>query len=297
MSKKNLTREQAFVAGHNRGTVYAPYPSGSRAPEDSRDVPRGRGREGASEDVRDVHETPKDAASFEAIISSTNFRTLTTKESLKGDVRRRQWVRVAQLSKVANRRNRENQNLKLVVVVLAEAGGNERSGLRGADGLARAGFGKNDVPEVGVWRAEGDANKAALPLLAQGSDMTLGRFGRHLIENTDVLPGDEGRIHKQEGSVGAHHVSGSLQINGFAFGEAATYFHWDLERQPNRAPTFRVSSSLHKRRLCNGTAGQVPKCCHEKPRKARKIKIWDGQYFYPVRAQSPVLEGGDRSPL
>src|SRR5207253_2125461 len=206
MSKKNLTREQAFVAGHNRGTVYAPYPSGSRAPEDSRDVPRGRGREGASEDVRDVHETPKDAASFEAIISSTNFRTLTTKESLKGDVRRRQWVRVAQLSKVANRRNRENQNLKLVVVVLAEAGGNE------------------------------------------------------------------GRIHKQEGSVGAHHVSGSLQINGFAFGEAATYFHWDLERQPNRAPTFRVSSSLHKRRLCNGTAGQVPKCCHEKPRKARKIK-------------------------
>src|SRR5438034_6287782 len=60
-------------------------------------------------DVRDVHETPKDAASFEAIISSTNFRTLTTKESLKGDVRRRQWVRVAQLSKVANRRNRENQ--------------------------------------------------------------------------------------------------------------------------------------------------------------------------------------------
>src|SRR6266704_3300619 len=246
MSKKNLTREQAFVAGHNRGTVYAPYPSGSRAPEDSRDVPRGRGREGASEDVRDVHET---------------------------------------------------QNLTLVVVVLAEAGGNERSGLRRADGLARAGFGKNDVPEVGVWRAEGDVNKAALPLLAQGSDMTLGRFGRHLIENTDVLPGNEGRIHKQEGSVGAHHVSGSLQINGFAFGEAATYFHWDLERQPNRAPTFRVSSSLHKRRLCNGTAGQVPKCCHEKPRKARKIKIWDGRYFYPVRAQSPVLEGGDRSPL
>src|SRR2546429_5474313 len=36
---------------------YAPYPSGSRAPEDSRDVPRGRGREGASEDVRDRKST------------------------------------------------------------------------------------------------------------------------------------------------------------------------------------------------------------------------------------------------
>ena len=96
----------------------------------------------------------------------------------------------------SNPRNRENPDLKLVVVVLAEAGRNERPGLRGADRLARAGFGENDVPEVSVGRGEGDADKAPLPLLAQGSDVTLGRFVGHLIENTDVLPGDEGRIHK-----------------------------------------------------------------------------------------------------
>ena len=81
-----------------------------------------------------------------------------------------------QRSKVGGRnpRNRENQDLELVVVVLAEAGRNEGAGLRGADGLARAGFGENDVPEVGVWRAEGDANKTPLTLLAQRSHVTLG---------------------------------------------------------------------------------------------------------------------------
>ena len=41
--------------------------------------------------------------------------------------------------------------LELVVVVLAEAGRDEGAGLRGADGLARAGLGENDVPKVGVW--------------------------------------------------------------------------------------------------------------------------------------------------
>src|SRR6266568_77677 len=41
--------------------------------------------------------------------------------------------------------------LELGVVVLAEAGRDEGAGLRRANGLARAGLGENDVPEVGVW--------------------------------------------------------------------------------------------------------------------------------------------------
>lgn len=89
-----------------------------------------------------------------------------------------------------------SQPLKLIVVVLAEAGGNERAGLRRADGLARSGLGENDVPEVGVWRGEGDTDKAAFALFAQGSDVALDRLGGHFIKNADILPGDERRVHK-----------------------------------------------------------------------------------------------------
>ncbi len=153
----------------------------------SRQMSRARFR-----DVRDVHETAKGAASSYAVTSSTNLSRLTAGDSLRDDVRHRPLLTKIERSNLCNR---ENRDLKLAVVVLAEAGGNERAGLRGTDGLARTGFGENDVPEIGVWRAEGDPNKAPLPLLPQGSDMTLGRFGRHLIENPDVLPGDERRIH------------------------------------------------------------------------------------------------------
>src|SRR5215469_15204658 len=108
-------------------------------------------------------------------------------------------------------------SLELVVFVLAEAGRNQGAGLWRTDGLARAGFGENDMPEIGVWRDEGDANKAPLALLPQGSDTTVGRFCRHLIENADVLAGDKRSIHQQQRPVRADHVGGRLQIYGFAF--------------------------------------------------------------------------------
>ncbi len=68
--------------------------------------------------------------------------------------------------------------------------------------------------------------------------------------------------------MGAYHVSGSLQINGFAFGEAATHLHWNLERQSDRAPTFRVSGSLHKDAFAMGHWDRVEMV----PRKAKKGK-------------------------
>jgi len=138
------------------------------------------------------------------------------------------------------------------VVVRAKAWGDKCAGLRRADGLARTRLGENDMPEVDVWRGEGDANKSPFSLLPQGSDRTLCRFGCHLVENTDVLPRDEGRIHQQQGPVGAYHVRGGLQINGFALGQAAAHFHGDLKRQPNRAPTLRVSGSLHTQAFATG---------------------------------------------
>src|SRR5258708_26862642 len=143
-------------------------------------------------------------------------------------------------------------SLELVVVVLAEARGNQRACLRRAHGLAGAGFGKDDVPEIGVRRSESDADKATLPFFAQGSDVTLGGLGGHFIENADVLTGNQGRIHEQKGPVRADHVSRGLQINGFAFGQAATHLKGNLKGKSNRAPTLRVACSLHAKAFWKG---------------------------------------------
>ncbi len=150
--------------------------------------------------------------------------------------------------------------LKLGVVVLAEAGGDESAGLRGANGLARAGLGEDDVPEIGVGRSERHADEAAFAFLAQGSDVALGRVGSHLIENANALAGNEGRIHEQKGAVGADDVSGSLQVNGFAFGEAAAHLYRDLKGQPDCSPTLRIAGSLHKKALEERTPPIQEKC-------------------------------------
>ena len=66
--------------------------------------------------------------------------------------------------------------LKPGVVVLAETGGNESTGLRGADGLAGAGLGEDDMPEIDVGGDEANTHEAALALLAERSDVALGGF-------------------------------------------------------------------------------------------------------------------------
>ena len=149
-------------------------------------------------------------------------------------------------------RSSSQNPLELVVVVLAEAGGDEGAGLRGADGLTRAGFGEGYVPEVGIWRGEGDADEAAFALLAQRRDVALDGLGSHFIEDADILPWDQRRIHEQKGTVRADDISRGLQINGFAFGEAATHPHGNLEGKPNRAATFWVTGSLHMEALVRG---------------------------------------------
>lgn len=132
---------------------------------------------------------------------------------------------------------------------MAEAGGDEGAGLRGANGLTGARFGENDVPEVGVWRGEGHTDKSALALFAQRSDVALGRLGGHFIEDANALAGDERRIHEQESTVGADDVRGCLQVDGFAFGEAAAHLHGDLKRQAYSPAPFWVAGSLHKKYL------------------------------------------------
>ena len=82
--------------------------------------------------------------------------------------------------------------------------------------------------------------------------MTLGRLGGHFIENADALTRNQGRIHEQKGPVCANHVSGGLQINGFAFGEAATHLQRNLKGKTDRAPTFWVTGSLHLRAFWQG---------------------------------------------
>lgn len=132
---------------------------------------------------------------------------------------------------------------------MAEAGGDEGAGLRGADGLTRARLGKNDVPEVGVGRGEGDADEAAFPLFAQGSNMALGRLGGHFIEDANVLPGDEGRIHEEKSPVGADDVGGGLEVDGLAFGQTAAHLHRNLKWEADSSATLWVTNSLHNRNL------------------------------------------------
>jgi hypothetical protein len=137
--------------------------------------------------------------------------------------------------------------LELVVVVLAEAGRDKGAGLRRADGLARARLGENDVPEVGVGRSESHADKTALALFAKRGDVALRGLSGHLVEKTDVLAGDEGRIHEQQRPVRTYNISGRLQVNRLAFGKAATNLHGNLKRQADGSTTLWVSGSLHKK--------------------------------------------------
>jgi len=152
--------------------------------------------------------------------------------------------------------------LKLVVVVLAEAGRNEGASLRGANGLARAGLGENDVPEIGVGRGKGHTDEAAFALFAQGSNVALGRLGGHLIENANALARDERCIHEEKGAVGADNVGGGLQVDGFAFGEAAAHLHGDLQWEADGSATLWVAGSLH-----NGLGRTLPVFSEMLPRK------------------------------
>lgn len=100
--------------------------------------------------------------------------------------------------------------LELVGTVLAEAGGDERAGLRGTDGLARARFREDDMPKVDVRRDESDADKTAFVFFAQRSDVAVRPLGGHLIENPHRLTREQRRIHKQECTMSADDVSGGL---------------------------------------------------------------------------------------
>jgi len=103
-------------------------------------------------------------------------------------------------------------------LVVPESWRHEGTGLRGANGLARAGLWENDMPEIDVRRDEGNAHKAVFEFLPQGSDVAFRGLGSHLIENPDVLAGDQRRIHQQKRTVSADHIGGGLQVNRFAFG-------------------------------------------------------------------------------
>src|SRR5258708_32596740 len=66
-----------------------------------------------------------------------------------------------------------------------------------------------------------------------------------LVEDLDGLAGDQGRIHEHQGPVGAYNVSGSLQVDGFAFRQAATDGQRNLKGKARSAPTFGISRPLH----------------------------------------------------
>ncbi len=77
--------------------------------------------------------------------------------------------------------------------------------------------------------------------------MALGRLGGHFIENANILAGDERRIHEQKSAVGADNVSGGLQVDGFALGEAAADLHGNLQGEADGSTTLWVAGSLHKK--------------------------------------------------
>jgi hypothetical protein len=131
--------------------------------------------------------------------------------------------------------------------------------VRGADGLACAGLWENDMPEIEVRSGEGNTHKAVFKFLPQGSDVAFHGLRSHLIENPDVLAGDQRRVHKQKRAVGADNIRGGFQINRFAFGQPASDFQGNLKREAYRSPTFRVSSPLHKETFKRPTQRMLPR--------------------------------------
>lgn len=121
----------------------------------------------------------------------------------------------------------------------------ERAGLRGADGLARARLGKHDVPEVVLGSSEADAHKAVLLLLADAGDEAFDGFVGHLIENTDHLAWQERGVHDNQSAVGADVLGVGLEVNGFAFRHVATHLQRDLKGDPDGATPFWVPCSMH----------------------------------------------------
>ena len=125
-------------------------------------------------------------------------------------------------------------------------GANQGAGLRRADRLARASFGEDHVPEIGLRGCEADADKAALLLFAHAGNETFHRFVGHLIENTDSLAGEKRGVHDDEGAVGADVLGVGLEVDGFAFGYLATDLQRDLKSDPDGPTAFRVASAMHE---------------------------------------------------
>src|SRR6266702_56038 len=70
-----------------------------------------------------------------------------------------------------------------------------------------------------------------------------------VVENFDGLSGNQGCIHEHQGPVGAYNVSGSLQVDGFAFRQTATDGQRNLKRKARSAPAFGISRPLHRSAL------------------------------------------------
>src|SRR5229473_1539991 len=107
--------------------------------------------------------------------------------------------------------------LELRRIFLREPRRHQRSRLRRTDSLPSAGLREYDVPEVDIGIDEGHSHEASLALLPQGSDDTVHRLGGMLVEYFDGLAGDQRSIHKNEGTMRTHDISGGLQVDSFTF--------------------------------------------------------------------------------
>ena len=102
------------------------------------------------------------------------------------------------------------------------------------------------MPEVNIGSDESHAHESSLAFFPQGSDDAIHRLGGMLVENFDGLAGDQWSIHEHQGTVSGNDVGGGLEVDGFAFWQAATHRQRNLERKACSAPAFWITSSLHK---------------------------------------------------
>src|SRR5713226_10725370 len=145
--------------------------------------------------------------------------------------------------------------LELRSIFLPETWRHQRSSHGRTDSLSRAGLRKDDVPEVDIGINECNAHESSFPLLPQGSNDAVHRLGGMLVEDFDDLAGNQRGIHKHKGPVGTHDVGGGLEVDGFAFGQAAAHRQRNLKGKARGTPTFGIASSLHKAALEGGTRG------------------------------------------
>lgn len=125
-------------------------------------------------------------------------------------------------------------------------GREKRAGLGGANSLASAGFGEDDMPEIVLRGGEAETDEAAILFFADRSDDAVDGVGSHFVEELDPLAGKQRRVHDDQSAVTADELGERLQVDGFAFGHLAAHREWNLKRDAYGATPFGISGPMHE---------------------------------------------------